>query len=51
LIAKAGESIPECNCRDMLKQLVLRESERLVPKSMCEDYRKQAALVKAVKLV
>jgi len=49
LIAKAGESIPDCNCRDMLKQLVLRESERLVPKSMCEDYRKQAALVKAVK--
>ena len=49
LIAKAGESIPDCNCRDMLKQLVLHESERLVPKSMCEDYRKQAALVKAVK--
>ena len=49
LIAKAGESIPDCNCRDMLKQLVLRESERLVPKSMCEDYRKQAALVQAVK--
>ena len=49
LIAKAGESIPDCNCRDMLKQLVLRESERLVPKSMCEDYRKQAALIKAVK--
>jgi len=49
LIAKAGESIPDCNCRDMLKQLVLHESERLVPKSMCEDYRKQAALAKAVK--
>jgi hypothetical protein len=28
---------------------VLHESERLVPKSMCEDYRKQAALAKAVK--
>ena len=49
LIAKAGDSIPDCNCRDMLKQLVLHESERLVPKSMCEDYRKQAALAKAVK--
>lgn len=51
LIAKAGESIPDCSCRDMLKQLVLHESERLVPKSMCEDYRKQSALAKPVKLV
>jgi geranylgeranyl diphosphate synthase type II len=51
LIAKAGESIPDCSCRDMLKQLVLHESERLVPKSMCEDYRKQTALAKVVKLV
>lgn len=51
LIAKAGESIPDCSCRDMLKQLVHHESERLVPKSMCEDYRKQSALAKPVKLV
>jgi hypothetical protein len=27
----------------MLKQLVLLESQRLVPKSMCEAYRKRAA--------
>jgi geranylgeranyl diphosphate synthase type II len=51
LITKAGDSIPDCNCRDMLRQLVLHESERLVPKSMCEDYRKQTALVKTAKLV
>ena len=51
LIAKAGDAIPDCNCRDMLRQLVLNESERLVPKSMCEDYRKQTAMVKTAKLV
>ncbi len=51
LIAKAGDAIPDCNCRDMLRQLVLHESERLVPKSMCEDYRKQTAMVKTAKLV
>jgi hypothetical protein len=49
LIAKAGESIPACNARDMLRQLVLLESERLVPKSMCEGYRKRTGKVKAVK--
>jgi hypothetical protein len=26
----------------MLRQLVMLESERLVPKSMCESYRKKA---------
>jgi geranylgeranyl diphosphate synthase type II len=49
LIAKAGDSIPACNSRDMLRQLVLLESERLVPKSMCDGYRKRAAKLKAVK--
>lgn len=49
LIAKAGESIPDCNSRDMLRQLVLMESERLVPKSMCDGYRKRTAKLKAVK--
>lgn len=39
LIAKAGKSIPHCACRTMLQQLVLSESERLVPKSMCASYR------------
>jgi geranylgeranyl diphosphate synthase, type II len=42
LIAQAGNAIPDCACKDMLKQLVLLESQRLVPKSMCEDYRKRA---------
>ena len=49
LIAKAGDSIPACNARDMLRQLVLLESERLVPKSMCEGYRKRTGKVKASK--
>jgi geranylgeranyl diphosphate synthase type II len=49
LIAKAGASIPACNSRDMLRQLVLLESERLVPKSMCEGYRKRSHKVKSVK--
>jgi len=29
----------------MLKQLVLSESERLVPKSMCQNYRQREAKV------
>jgi len=45
LIARAGQSIPDCACRDMLKQLVLSESERLVPKSMCQNYRQREAKV------
>ena len=49
LIKQAGDSIPECACRDMLKQLVLMESQRLVPKSMCEDYRKRAVTAKPAK--
>ena len=49
LIKQAGDSIPECACRDMLKQLVLMESQRLVPKSMCEDYRKRAVSAKPAK--
>jgi hypothetical protein len=49
LIAKAGDSIPACSSRDMLRQLVLLESERLVPKSMCDGYRKRAGKLKAVK--
>jgi geranylgeranyl diphosphate synthase type II len=49
LIAQAGDSIPACSSRDMLRQLVLLESERLVPKSMCDGYRKKTAKLKAVK--
>jgi geranylgeranyl diphosphate synthase type II len=42
LIEKAGNAIPDCACREMLMQLVLLESQRLVPKSMCEAYRNRA---------
>ena len=45
LIKQAGDAIPDCTHRDMLVQLVLLESERLVPKSMSEGYRKPAASV------
>ena len=49
LIKQAGDAIPDCTHRDMLGQLVLLESERLVPKSMSEGYRKPAASVLPVK--
>lgn len=49
LIEKAGSAIPACACREMLMQLVLLESQRLVPKSMCEDYRNRAASTKPSK--
>ncbi len=49
LIKQAGDAIPDCTHRDMLVQLVLLESERLVPKSMSEGYRKPAAFVLPVK--
>ena len=49
LIARAGDSIPDCSSRDMLRQLVLMESERLVPKSMCDGYRKRTAKLKTEK--
>ena len=49
LIKQAGDAIPDCTHRDMLGQLVLLESERLVPKSMSEGYRKPAAAVLPVK--
>ncbi len=38
LIAQAASSIPACSCRDMLRQLVQLEAERLVPKALCEGY-------------
>jgi geranylgeranyl diphosphate synthase type II len=38
LIDRAAESIPVCSCRDMLRQLVQVEAERLVPKALCEGY-------------
>ena len=48
LIERAGASIPACACRDMLRQLVLREAERLVPAALCEQARRhQEAGVRA----
>ena len=41
LIDRAGASIPVCSCRDMLRQLVLREAERLVPAALCEQARQR----------
>jgi geranylgeranyl diphosphate synthase type II len=38
LIEQAAASIPVCSCRDMLRQLVQVEAERLVPKALCEGY-------------
>ena len=41
LIEHAGASIPVCACRDMLRQLVQREAERLVPPALCEQARRR----------
>jgi geranylgeranyl diphosphate synthase type II len=49
LIAQATSAIPDCASKDMLKHLVLLESQRLVPKSMCEDYRKRVESAKPFK--
>jgi geranylgeranyl diphosphate synthase type II len=38
LIEQAASSIPACSTRDMLRHLVQLESERLVPKALCEGY-------------
>ncbi|MCA3238560.1 MAG: polyprenyl synthetase family protein [Curvibacter sp.] len=43
LITQASDSIPACASRDMLRALVQGESERLVPKAMCESARLQRA--------
>lgn len=41
LIRQAGDCIPACASREMLRQLVQLESERLVPKSVCDGYRQR----------
>ncbi len=43
LIDRASASVPACSCRDMLRQLVLREAQRLVPPVLCERARQQFA--------
>jgi len=45
LIDQAARSIPACSCRDMLRQLVQLEAERLVPKALCEGYFKAHPVV------
>ena len=40
LIDQAAASIPACACRDMLRQLVWREAERLVPPALHQQVRK-----------
>lgn len=41
LIRQASDSIPACASRDMLRALVQHESERLVPKAVCEGSRQR----------
>lgn len=43
LIEQACTAIPACACRDMLRQLVQRESERLVPQALCDQVRRDAS--------
>jgi geranylgeranyl diphosphate synthase type II len=50
LIAQAAASIPACSCRDMLRQLVQLEAERLVPKALCEGYFKTHPAVAPARL-
>ena len=42
LIERASSAIPACAARDLLRQLVQREAERLVPPALCEQAREQA---------
>ena len=43
LVEQAAASVPVCSERDMLRQLVQHEAERLVPKALCEGYFKAHA--------
>jgi geranylgeranyl diphosphate synthase type II len=42
LIEQAVDSVPPCSCKDMLKQLVRLEAERLVPRAAIEASSKAA---------
>ena len=50
LIDQAAGSIPACSCRDMLRQLVQVEAERLVPKALCDGYFKTHPEVAAARI-
>ncbi len=39
LIQEAADSVPECASRQAMRELVWQESERLVPRSACNEYR------------
>jgi geranylgeranyl diphosphate synthase, type II len=44
LIDAAANSVPECATREAMRQLVRQESERLVPRSACDQFRSVASL-------
>ncbi|MFM1908614.1 MAG: hypothetical protein RLZZ591_2291 [Pseudomonadota bacterium] len=50
LMDQATASIPACSCRDMLRQLVQLEAERLVPKVPCEGFIKTLPMVSAARI-
>jgi geranylgeranyl diphosphate synthase type II len=43
LMQSAVDSVPACPSRSAMQQLVLYESERLLPQSACEQIAQQAA--------
>ena len=43
LVQSAIDSVPECNSREAMRQLVRQESERLVPREACDKFRSFSA--------
>ena len=39
LVQSAVDSVPECASRELMRQLVRQESERLVPREACDKFR------------
>lgn len=39
LVQSAIDAVPECHSREMMRNLVRQESERLVPRSACDQFR------------
>lgn len=44
LIDAAADSVPQCATREAMRQLVRHESERLVPRSACDQFRTAGSL-------
>ena len=42
LVQSAIDAVPECHSREMMRNLVRQESERLVPRSACDQFRNTA---------